>query len=38
MKIIRNISWAIGFSKLNAGLMRKVKFLLKNPADDQQIK
>ena len=35
MKIIRNISWALGFPKLNTGLMRKVKFLLKNPANDQ---
>ena len=35
MRIMRNISWALGFSKLNAGLMQKVKFLLKGPADDQ---
>ena len=35
MRIMRNISWALGSSKLNAGLMQKVKFLLKDPADDQ---
>ena len=35
MRIIRNISWALGFSKLNAGLMRKLKFLLKDPANGQ---
>ena len=34
MRIIRNISWVIGFSILNAGLMGKAKSLLKNPGDD----
>ena len=36
MRIMRNIFWALGFSKLNAGLMGKVKVLLKNPGHEQQ--
>ena len=35
MRIMQNISWELGFSKLNAGLMRILIFLLKDLADDQ---
>ena len=35
MRIMQNTSLALGFSKLNEDLMRKVKLLLKDPVDDQ---
>ena len=36
MRIIWNISCTLGFSKLNVVLMRKVKFLLNKPGNNQE--